>query len=733
MTRQWQSSKDQTIIKNHALAKPSHLPLIILALLFMTGRCAEPSSQHRRRVYFGSISSLTAPVIVASRKKAVIPQEYYLEQEEVSREGKLWPPWPFNLIGRRRQKSSAENGNFGVSGSLFWSYLRERARSGARQMQQVGSELWFHLPPATPPLLLLASIPRNKVVPSVFSNPFVRNLLFASFGVGIMSWAHSKLNKQRRLVLLPLPEHYRDIHKAVLPHFLPEQVPNLADISPVQKDIAIEPVKEKAVELSDDAGLSPKLRKHLINFYQSAPRPATLRDTFRAFGRLQESRKLDRERAHRATIYDELVALQALKRQVNQRKKRQQQQTSLPNPDDDDMGYALVTGASKGIGRALAVELARWEIPLILVARDVDKLTSLASDIERCYGIKCIVLPADLSKAGTAEKIHSATRGAGLRVDIVVNNAGISSVGSFVDTPVTEIQEIIQVNAVSVATLSHLYCKDMKERRRGRLLMVSSVTGSVPGSPNAACYAATKSFEKVLAVSMAKELEPFGVGVTCLMPGAVCDTSFRSTSQSDEALCWKLPFYPRSAQIVARQGVRAMLAGDVEVVPGWQNRIFLKVLQPILPPRVTTLMVEIAWSPFQLSFPSFRKAPKLEIEMEKPTSLPGISTGQSNWPGYTSRPPPRLIKLTDTTVDPQEESSSVVSVVPQSTFLDESTPDPSSKNMDLPLYSVDSHEPSVSMPPHHPMESSNDSLSMSEDATSLDNEQDTVLMMDSLI
>ena len=495
-------------------------------------------------------------------------------------------------------------------------------------------------------------IPRNNVLPAIFSNPFARNIVLASLGISIISWAHSEINQKRQLVLLPLPEQYRDINKAFLPHFLPEEVPNFVERFPSVDDSTTEPVTEKA----DVLGPSPKLRKHLNDFYQFAPRPMTLRSTFLDWLRMRETRRLERERGHRATIYDELVALQALKTIAKEKNHRHQQKQPTEH-DVDAMGYALVTGASRGIGRAIAVELARWEIPLILVARDVVKLTSLANDIERCYGVKCIVLPADLSKVDTAVKIHDATREAGLRVDILVNNAGISSTGTFVDMSVSYLQNIVQVNAMSVAILSNLYGRDMKEKRRGRLLVVSSVVGSVPGSPNVACYAATKAFEKVLAVSMAKEMEPFGVGVTCLMPGAVRDTSFRTRSQSDEALCWNIPFYTRSAEIVARQGVRSLLAGEVEAIPGWQNRVFLKVLQPILPPRLTTFVVETAWNPWKFSFPSFGQTAKTQFENETLKVPPVISKSDSLWPGYASRPPPRLLKLSDSQiVDPGEES-----------------------------------------------------------------------------
>lgn len=159
---------------------------------------------------------------------------------------------------------------------------------------------------------------------------------------------------------------------------------------------------------------------------------------------------------------------------------------------------------------------------------------------------------------------------------------------------------MIQVNAASVATLTHLFGRDMKERRRGRILMVSSICGAVSGIASVAVYSATKAFENSFGISIGKELEPYGVGVTCLLPGAVRDTEFRKQSNSAEALCWKFPFYAKTAPFVAHMGVRAMLRGETEVTPGVLNRIFLKVVKPILPQRMHNLIAEIAWSPLRM-------------------------------------------------------------------------------------------------------------------------------------
>jgi hypothetical protein len=565
----------------------------------------------------------------------------------------MWPPWPLNLLQQRsrneegRQGSSdkslttstnddSSNNDFPITaanmypsmGALMWAYLRQRTRIWVRQLEEIGSQVWFNLPPATPPLILLASIPSkvvsedpatgqqviNRIFP-VISNPFARTMVAFGLGMAVLSWSQQELKRKRTLTPLQLTMPYESVSRVFLPPLLPEEVPDL-EIEALEE---VEDKKAEEFEFGDEtysnkmlSGLSPRIRKHLNGLYETATLPKkNLQYYFKQWKRGRENRKREVAKIRRLSIYDELVALQVLKR----RKSHQSKSTSRQDSDCPKGGYALVTGASQGIGRAIAVELARWEIPLVLVARDVNKLVSLAFDLEKCYGVKCCVLGADLSQLDAAERIYEATTKAGITIDVLVNNAGIAFEGLAVDMDTSDLERMVILNSVTYAKLSQLYGQDMKQNRRGRILMVSSMAGLCNASPNTAVYGATKAFGKSLSLSMAKEMEPFGVGVTCLLPGAVKETKFRSRSGTRRALCWSMPFYPRSPESVAHQGVVALLDGDSQTIPGWQNRIFATIIRPIIPQRFEIMCVQAAFSPLCLPW-VFRRRNGRVVEEE---------------------------------------------------------------------------------------------------------------------
>ncbi|GKY99313.1 hypothetical protein MPSEU_000886400 [Mayamaea pseudoterrestris] len=564
----------------------------------------------------------------------------------------IWPPWPFNLLSPNSKDSDALTASHP---SLVLPFLQASTRAAILQTKVLASQLWLHAPPAAPPLVLLALLPQRRAtvitakgvskriltIP-LFSNPFVRSIALGGAGLAVMSWTHAQLLRKR--LLTPLPLAYKDINRAILPPFLPE-------IDYEDEVIVSEMDNDKRESLSNSSAVPKKLRKFLT-------KPSGV--TFTDWRRMRREQIAQRRHRRRVDIMEQCMAIQKLKHHHSSGRKRDDANAELP------LGYALVTGASKGLGRAIAVELARWGIPLILLARDLDRLTALAYDLEACYGIKCCVLQADLTKAGVAENIYQTTKKAGLQVDVLINNAGISSQGSMVDLPLTDVQSMVQLNVMSAATLTHLFGKEMKERKRGRILMVSSICGAVAGIPSVAIYSATKAFEKTLSLSIANELERFGVGVTCLLPGAISETGFRKSSKAQDALCWKIPFYARPPRQVAEAGVRALLLGDTEVMPGWMNRAFVRLMMPIVPQRIHDWVAEVMWSPVNLPLRRSRRqdAPlvsETQVEKVRPTR-----------PRLKFQSAPRLLQIESSTktVTPDESSTTEY---PETDESDEST------------------------------------------------------------
>eukprot|EP00804_Cyclotella_cryptica_P021717 CCRYP_012876-RB/>CCRYP_012876-RB protein AED:0.06 eAED:0.06 QI:334/0.8/0.83/1/0.8/0.66/6/506/945 len=472
---------------------------------------------------------------------------------------------------------------------MILKYVKLQMKVRLRQLGYVGSDFSVHLPPASPTLLLLYMLPSTQ-------DP-LRRLVKISLTGATISWMHSEATKYRRFAPLPTMQGMNVRRPDLLP-FLPEE----EFVEKVDHQSSVSPDNNRR-------GVSNNVEIHANNSSH------TLWDPFQSFGTI-------------SSAYRGWLEGQSIQSRVSHEQRRKQAQTQLLAIRESSMNttfptensYALITGASRGIGRALAVELARYRIPLILVARDISKLTQVANDIETYYNVPCRILQADLSSPDCASRIHAATTEAGLKVDILINNAGVCNQGEMVEGDIDSTMNMVQVNVGSVVQLSHLYGKDMKERRRGRMLFVSSMAGAMPGCASVAVYAATKSFEKSLASSLGREMERYGIGVTCLLPGAVRDTDFASRSSVEDAVCFQVPGYAKSPEMVAGEGVKALMLGYPEVYPGWENRIFAKLGLPFCPPRIAGLIGEYAWSPWQLGIPS-----KRQMEVKALPSVPNNS------------------------------------------------------------------------------------------------------------
>jgi short-subunit dehydrogenase len=242
---------------------------------------------------------------------------------------------------------------------------------------------------------------------------------------------------------------------------------------------------------------------------------------------------------------------------------------------------ALVTGASAGIGQAIARALARDDHDLVLVARDASRLEALAKELNAHFGTRSEVLPADLTDPGELARVE-ARIGAEPAIDVVVNNAGFGTFGRFHELPLdTEVREV-QLNVIALMRLTHAAANAMVARGGGAILNVSSIAGAQP-IPGNATYGATKAFVTNFSESLHEELRGRGVTVTALCPGFT-RTEFQERSGFEPE---RVPSFAwQSAEQVADAAVDAMKKGKATVVPGALNRVTAS-LSYALPHAVT--------------------------------------------------------------------------------------------------------------------------------------------------
>jgi short-subunit dehydrogenase len=226
--------------------------------------------------------------------------------------------------------------------------------------------------------------------------------------------------------------------------------------------------------------------------------------------------------------------------------------------------WALVTGASAGIGTALAKELAGGGTNLVLTARRRDRLEDLAKALGAKHRVNTEVLAADLADPSASEKIFSFTKEKGLEIDLLINNAGFGQYGEFPSVETQRLLDMVQVNCSSVVQLTRLYLPEMVARRRGDVLILAS-TASFQAVPYISTYAATKAFDLLFAEGLAEEMKPYGVRVCALCPGST-ESEFHAVAGQE-----KFKKNAETAEKVARTGLRALAAGKSYVISGLGN------------------------------------------------------------------------------------------------------------------------------------------------------------------
>lgn len=241
----------------------------------------------------------------------------------------------------------------------------------------------------------------------------------------------------------------------------------------------------------------------------------------------------------------------------------------LPDPSPD--GTALVTGASSGIGEAIARELASRGYALTLVARRQDRLKALAEELSEEYGIEAETARADLGSPGQRDRLATALAKTGRSVDVLVNNAGFGAHGDFVKVDRERLTEMVRVNCEAVVDLTGYFLPGMVERGEGAIVNIASVASFQP-LPGSATYAATKAFVLSLSEAVRTEVRGMGVTVTAVCPGPV-RTEFPEAAgmgaveDRTPGLVWM------SAEDVAREAVDGAAHDKRVVVPGTLNRV----------------------------------------------------------------------------------------------------------------------------------------------------------------
>ncbi|MCG8609550.1 MAG: SDR family oxidoreductase [Pseudomonadales bacterium] len=249
----------------------------------------------------------------------------------------------------------------------------------------------------------------------------------------------------------------------------------------------------------------------------------------------------------------------------------------------------LITGASAGIGKAFADVFATNGFDVVLVARRIEKLEEVASELESKHGISTLCIAADLAKSTSAKKIYDELKREGVTIDALVNNAGYAITKPFTEAKWKDHSDLMNVMVNSVTQLCYLFAKDMKANGYGRIINLSSVAAFSP-QYGGNLYGATKAFVKDLSEALDLELKKHNVYCTALCPGFT-RSEFHDVMGVSSAMD-KLPKWIwMDAKTVANQGYRAVMRGDVRYVNGILNKSLVTAMG-FLPGKVKYFLSE---------------------------------------------------------------------------------------------------------------------------------------------
>ena len=244
------------------------------------------------------------------------------------------------------------------------------------------------------------------------------------------------------------------------------------------------------------------------------------------------------------------------------------------------MSNALITGASKGIGRAMAIELAKKNYNLLLTARSSDLLKQVAEEIKKLYNVQVYFIALDLSENNSPQKIYNWCIENNYKISILINNAGYGSSGLFQNFSIEKNTNLISLNVIAPTQLCQLFIPLLQQQSNAYILNIAS-TAAYQAVPFLAVYAASKAYLQRFSRGLSEELSHTSISVTCFSPGPT-DTDWATTAgvpAKSLKLAKKLNMTPAA---VAKIALKSMFAKRTETVPGFINKfgVFMAWLLP---------------------------------------------------------------------------------------------------------------------------------------------------------
>lgn len=260
-------------------------------------------------------------------------------------------------------------------------------------------------------------------------------------------------------------------------------------------------------------------------------------------------------------------------------------------------GYALVTGASRGLGRCFARTLAARKHNLVLVARSGDKLEALALGLQTAHGIQVESIPFDLAQNGAGRLLADELTRRELAIDLLVNNAGFGDQGRFLQLSLERQLQSINLQNATVVELTHCLLPAMIERKQGRIITVSSMAGFQP-IPFASVYSATKAFLTTFSLALEAEMVRYGVRVVTVCPGRL---RVAPEDVADGSERKKFPGGEQAHEDVVNKTLRKLDGGGGLVIPGAVNKFAAFAVRFIPRGKVAKLIKNISKPPTEVT------------------------------------------------------------------------------------------------------------------------------------